>query len=60
MSSGVVEESALFVFLCLLVGIVMKQVNKAYKIPYTPMLLIVGILWGVAAEHLGEVGMAAI
>ena len=42
----------LFVFFGLLIGAICREVNKKTKIPYTPMLLVVGILMGGYRNHL--------
>lgn len=46
----------LFVFVGLLLGSILREVNKKTKIPYTPMLLVLGIVLGYFRESLGIVG----
>lgn len=43
-----------FVFITLLIGGVLREVNKHFKLPYTPMLLFVGIIIGGWREYLGK------
>jgi NhaP-type Na+/H+ or K+/H+ antiporter len=38
----------------------MKEINKKTHFPYTPMLLIVGLLWGATAEFTFTIGEAAL
>ena len=44
----------LFVFINLLIGGVCKEINKKTKIPYTPMLFMIGILLGVFVNSYPE------
>jgi hypothetical protein len=46
----------LFIFVGLLLGGLLREVNKKTKIPYTPMLLVLGILLGYFRESLGPIG----
>lgn len=46
----------LFVFVGLLIGGALREVNKKTKFPYTPMLIIVGIIMGNWRESLGVIG----
>ena len=46
----------LFVFMGLLVGSILREINKKTKIPYTPMLLVIGIFFGHYREYLGTFG----
>jgi hypothetical protein len=43
----------------LLCGGIFKEVNKKFGIPYTPMVLILGVILGVYHAGLGEWGHAA-
>mgnify|MGYP000748144752 CR=1 FL=1 len=54
-----VETVVIFVPLSLLVGGVLRAVNKKYNIPYAPMLLVVGIIWGWIHPYIGIVGEVA-
>jgi NhaP-type Na+/H+ or K+/H+ antiporter len=53
---------SIFIYACLglIIGVIGKMLNKAYSIPYTPILIIVGISWGLVAEWIGLVGQSAI
>jgi hypothetical protein len=46
----------LFIFVGLLLGGLLREVNKKTKIPYTPMLLVLGIFLGYFRESLGPIG----
>jgi len=48
----------LFVFVGLLVGAICREINKKTKIPYTPMLLVVGILMGGYRNYLSYLGQS--
>lgn len=48
-----------FVFMALALGAVCKEVKKLTAIPYTPMLLILGMVWGLLENYFGYVGRAA-
>ena len=50
----------LWVFITFLIGATLHEIQKKTKIPYTPMLLGVGILFGVFAEDMGLVGKATL
>ena len=61
MSGGPIPKEAnacAFVFFCLLCGGIFRELNRRYKVPYTPGLMILGILIGIAAakDWLGSVG----
>jgi NhaP-type Na+/H+ or K+/H+ antiporter len=60
MSGSLVKEKALFVVLSLLMGAFFREINKKTHFPFTPMLLIAGIIWGGMAEHLGMIGASAL
>ena len=66
MSGGGGEEAAagvhcfLWVFLTLLIGALIREIGKRIGIPYTPTILVIGLVWGLVAEWVGEVGKAAI
>jgi len=58
------EESPLdyvfyFVFIALILGSVCREIKKLTSIPYTPMLIGVGIGWGLLEEWLGYTGRTA-
>ncbi len=46
----------LFIFIGLLLGAILREVNKKTKIPYTPMLLVLGMVLGYIRDHLGVIG----
>ncbi len=46
----------LFIFAGLSIGGVLREVNKKTKIPYTPMLIIAGLLLGYYEDSLGAIG----
>lgn len=46
----------LFIFFGLLLGVILREVNKKTKIPYTPMLVVIGMLMGYYRESLGVIG----
>jgi hypothetical protein len=48
-----------FIFFGLLCGALLREVNKKVGIPYTPMLLVLGIIIGYFREDLGVVGESA-
>jgi NhaP-type Na+/H+ or K+/H+ antiporter len=53
---------ALLVYLIalfLLIGAFCREVNKRFGIPYTPMLLVIGIIMGQQKENLGDIGLAS-
>lgn len=61
-STEEVEEGpkiVFFVMIGLLIGAVLREVNKRTKIPYTPMLLLVGIIIGELVDELGILGESA-
>ena len=45
-----------FVLVCMLIGAILHEIKKKLGIPYTPMLLIVGIVIGTITDHLGDFG----
>ena len=49
----------LFVFFGLFIGGLLREVNKKTKFPYTPMLIIAGIILGHWDDNLGSVGRSA-
>lgn len=57
------EESAthilVFILVSLFLGALAREANKHLKIPYTPLLLLLGILWGAFAGSLWEIGESA-
>lgn len=44
----------LFVFLGLALGGLLRQVNRKTKLPYTPMLIVFGIIIGCYRDSLGK------
>ena len=57
MSESTTENGSLFLIMfSLLIGGLLREVNKKFKVPYTPMLLIAGIMWGLVDNHLGLIG----
>ena len=50
----------LFVFIAILIGSVFRQLYKTLSIPYTPALMIFGIILGVLATRLGIFGESLI
>jgi hypothetical protein len=46
----------LFIFFGLLCGSILREINKKTGVPYTPMLLVLGILLGYFRNDLGPVG----
>jgi hypothetical protein len=50
----------LWVFLTLVLGAIIRELGKRIGIPYTPTILVIGLVWGLVAEWIGEVGEAAI
>jgi len=49
----------LFIFFGLLIGGMLREVNKRTKFPYTPMLIIAGIILGHWDHVLGNIGRSA-
>ena len=52
--------AVLFVFMGLLFGTLLREINKMTKIPYTPMLLVAGIFFGYYRNSLGVFGQSVI
>lgn len=48
-----------FVFMSLVLGGICREIKKLTDIPYTPMLIAVGVGWGLLEEWLGYTGRAA-
>jgi hypothetical protein len=48
----------LFIFVGLLLGGLLREINKKTKMPYTPMLLVLGIFLGYFRESLGVIGQS--
>jgi NhaP-type Na+/H+ or K+/H+ antiporter len=46
----------LFIFFGLLLGVVLREVNKKTRFPYTPMVVIAGMLLGYYRDSLGVIG----
>lgn len=53
---------SIFVFACLglVIGLLCKVISKAYAAPYTPMLIVIGIAWGLLDHFTGVVGNSAL
>ncbi len=45
-----------FVFFGLLLGGMLRELNKKTKFPYTPMLILTGLFMGYFRHYLGTVG----
>ena len=58
MSSTVIPIS-LFVILSLLIGVIFRRICQKIKFPYTPMILIFGLVWGLIIDYLGLLGDSA-
>ena len=54
--SDPIEFLMFFLLFSLLVGVGLYMIHKKIKIPYTPMLLIVGIIFGFWADNLWKFG----
>lgn len=48
-----------FVFMSLVLGAICREIKKLTGIPYTPMLIVIGIGWGLLEEWLGYTGRAS-
>lgn len=48
----------LFTFVSLMVACILKEIKKKLHIPFSPMMLTVGILWGLFHSHLYKFGEA--
>eukprot|EP00828_Plagiopyla_frontata_P017581 TRINITY_DN2275_c0_g1_i7.p1 TRINITY_DN2275_c0_g1~~TRINITY_DN2275_c0_g1_i7.p1 ORF type:complete len:1063 (-),score=155.68 TRINITY_DN2275_c0_g1_i7:82-3270(-) len=44
----------LFIFICLFLGSALKHLQIYIKVPYSPILLILGFILGIISKHLGE------
>ena len=53
------DEVFYFVFMSLVIGGICREIKKLTDIPYTPMLIAVGVGWGLLEEWLGYTGRAA-
>ena len=40
------------IFVALLVGVLLKLCTKHLKIPYTPIVTVVGLIYGICDQHL--------
>ena len=49
----------LFVLAGLLCGILFRELNKKYGLPYTPLLMLLGIILGNVHPYIGEWGRGA-
>ena len=47
-----------FVIICIIIGGVAREIKKKTGIPYTPMLLVFGMLLGALSSKLGDLGAA--
>ena len=47
-----------FVVFGLLIGAVLREVNKKTKFPYTPLLIVTGLLLGYLRHYLGDIGLS--
>jgi len=45
-----------FIFFSLLLGCICREITKMWSIPYSPMLLILGLIWGGLEDWIGFVG----
>ncbi len=45
-----------YLALGLLLGLIMREVNKKTKLPYSPMMLFLGIMLGLMQKHMGWLG----
>ena len=57
--SSVVIPISLFVLLSLLLGVVFRRISFKINFPYTPMLLVIGLVWGYLIDYLGLLGDSA-
>lgn len=45
-----------FIFFSMLLGCICREITKQWSIPYSPMLLILGLIWGGLEDWIGFVG----
>lgn len=45
-----------YIMLGMLLGLVMREVNKKTRLPYSPMMLLLGIFLGLMQYHMGWLG----
>jgi NhaP-type Na+/H+ or K+/H+ antiporter len=48
----------LFLFLCLFVGQVFRQIAARFELPYTSLITVLGLFLGIYSEHFGKLGHA--
>jgi hypothetical protein len=48
-----------FLMIGLLIGAVVRELNKRFNVPYTPLLFVIGVLLGYYKDNLGILGDAA-
>ena len=53
------EEILFFILISLILGGLSRELNKFTGIPYTPILIVVGIIWGSLNSYIGELGTTA-
>lgn len=51
--------SVFFLMIGLLIGAIVRELNKRINIPYTPFLFLIGLLLGFFKDSLGMLGDAA-
>lgn len=59
MADSEIDYAFCFVFMTLAVGSICREIKKLTKVPYTPMLILVGISWGLLEEWMGYTGRSA-
>ena len=47
-----IEYLYLFIFIAIFIGVVSKIINKYANIPYTPLLLLFGLILGLVSENI--------
>ena len=52
------QDVTLFLFLCMFVGQLFKQLSGFTGIPYTSLITILGVFLGIYHESLGRIGVA--
>jgi len=48
-----------WVFVTLVIGAFMRNLNRRYRVPYTPSLMFIGLAWGLSYKYLGILGQSA-
>ena len=59
MAESYIDSVIFFIFFSLLIGCICRELNKWLSIPYSPMLLALGLAWGLIQEWLGFTGDSA-